>query len=684
MGAVKLELRCPKNVEGIAADPEPDWSFDALLTELNALETKLSSSSKIPMPFTKVQSHQLSNGKSVERSSRPFVMRVLDDEVDDFDSAYEEAQDQSSLSANRFNFNDLYVSDDDDSENESALEIQPYLMEETGLVEGCLMDLTSEHQLGIKEEIRNKIFAIESDLMSENDKVASAFLRVDKYTEARLENERKLDTQYQRKIAEALDNHLTAIQRDHELRSQIEERKIRSDAAYEGAKRKEKALLEEKLRQEKAKAKAEAEAKLRAEEANRAAMEAQQRATKEAAEREANEASSQAAVQKDASGLQMKAKTKESELGKPITSASAEIFCYLMHKKGLLVADDTTKAAEAALKLERERLKKLEDLDKESKTLGLNTNKDYVCHERSISKLISQITGTNDVVKQKASELVKILKNPAYPQSIIAGAFARKVVSHYARPGSSAFACGYVLVLVTAEVPHLMDLILAELHKACIYTVPKHIVYTQSAFESKEAYLKTLGFREDEGKIENVKDYLIRVESYMKLYGALVQTEINGFQNTHGLKEGWAWIARFLNTLPANRDTAVALNAFLRMAGYALFKRYKSQFRKILSIISDNFLNALRSQENPALNLLITEIQSYIEDNKFLEEPEGRSLETSSLSSVSVPESDNRNSYQHTDPRNSYSYQRNDPRTSYSYQRNDPRNSYSYQRNDHY
>ncbi|XP_062104865.1 uncharacterized protein LOC133816333 isoform X1 [Humulus lupulus] len=103
-------------------------------------------------------------------------MRVLDDEVDDIDNAYEEAQDRSSLSANRFNFNDLYVSDDDDSENESALEIQPYLMEETGLVEGGLMELTSEHQLGVKEEIRNKIFTIESDLMSENEKVSSAFL----------------------------------------------------------------------------------------------------------------------------------------------------------------------------------------------------------------------------------------------------------------------------------------------------------------------------------------------------------------------------------------------------------------------------------------------------------------------------------------------------------------------------
>ena len=36
---------------------------------------------------------------------------------------------------------------------------------------------------------------------------------------------------------------------------------------------------------------------------------------------------------------------------------------------------DITKAAEAALKLERERLKKLEDLDEGNKALGLNVNK---------------------------------------------------------------------------------------------------------------------------------------------------------------------------------------------------------------------------------------------------------------------------------------------------------------------
>ena len=65
------------------------------------------------------------------------------------------------------------------------------------------------------------------------------------------------------------------------------------------------------------------QAKLRAEEANRAAMEAQRREEKEAAEREANEASSQAAVQKEALGLQTKVKTKESEFEKPINLALA-------------------------------------------------------------------------------------------------------------------------------------------------------------------------------------------------------------------------------------------------------------------------------------------------------------------------------------------------------------------------
>lgn len=55
-GAVKLELRCPKKVDGIAVDPEPDWNFSTLLSEINSLEEKLSVSSKFPLAFAKTKS----------------------------------------------------------------------------------------------------------------------------------------------------------------------------------------------------------------------------------------------------------------------------------------------------------------------------------------------------------------------------------------------------------------------------------------------------------------------------------------------------------------------------------------------------------------------------------------------------------------------------------------------------
>lgn len=52
------------------------------------------------------------------------------------------------------------------------------------------------------------------------------------------------------------------------------------------------------------------------------------------------------------------------------------------------------------------------------------------------------------------------------------------------------------------------------------------------------------------------------------------------------------------------------------MAGFALYKRYKSQFFKMLKIISDNFLVDLKSHTAPELNYV--ELQTCIEEKKFL------------------------------------------------------------------
>ncbi|CAK9180536.1 unnamed protein product, partial [Ilex paraguariensis] len=197
--------------------------------------------------------------KANERRPRAFVMRVSDDEMEELerDGEERETHGRQLVASRRFACDELYLSDSDDSEDELTLGTQLQLMNRVGLVEGALSELAHEHQLSITEEIRNQILALEGDLINENEKFTSALVRVEKYTEAQREIDRKLDMQYQRRIAEALDNHLTAVQRDHEYRSQIEERKIRDDAALEEAKKKEKTLQEEKLRQEKINAEAE-------------------------------------------------------------------------------------------------------------------------------------------------------------------------------------------------------------------------------------------------------------------------------------------------------------------------------------------------------------------------------------------------------------------------------------------
>ncbi|CAJ2667922.1 unnamed protein product [Trifolium pratense] len=66
--------------------------------------------------------------------------------------------------------------------------------------------------------------------------------------------------------------------------------------------------------------------------------------------------------------------------------------------------------------------------------------------------------------------------------------------------------------------------------------------------------------------------------------------------------------------MPANQYTAVSLNAFLQMGGSALFKRYKSQFIKMLNVVSVNFLVNLKSHNVPESKIIAADIHAYIED----------------------------------------------------------------------
>ncbi|CAK9316521.1 unnamed protein product [Citrullus colocynthis] len=637
---VKLTLRCPSKVGLVTVDPDPDFSFDDLRVELHSLEEKLKMST---MPFKKTCSRDFPVIKTMKRSSKPFVMGVYEDELNEIFS--DEVVRDPSSNANRFNCDGIFLSED--SEDESTLEAQAYLKEDVDLVESSLAQLTHDHMLNIKEEIRNQLGRLETDLNTLNEKSSAAISQIEKYYEARREVDRRLDTQYQREIAEGLDKYLTTVQHHHEQISQREERRIRSDAAFEEAKRKEKAILEDKKRQEKVKA--EAEAKAKAEEAMKAAIEAERRAMKEAAEREAAENLKKVDI------IQVQETVVGALTTKPVSSVGQPKGTALDGTHASRSPDSMVRASKSALTLEPERLQKLREVEKENQALRLSSNKDFSTYEKHIARLIKQIGGTKENVRTKTSEILKIFIAPLCPQTISIAAFAKKIVSQCESP-HDAFALSHVIVLVTSQVPSSTALVLAEFHRACIYTVPKHIQYSAVAFESKESYYKTIGFREINGKMESVEDYLTRLEAYMKLYGAWIQTEVPGVRNLHGLDEGWAWLARFLNSVPPNIYTAASLNAFLNVAGFAMFRKYKSQFRKLLNIISDNFLSALRGKGNTNLNRIILDIESYLEDRKFLQEPEGRVLVGGSLASWDAfPEPDYaQDSYGHSS--NSYFY----------------------------
>ncbi|XP_016500240.2 mRNA export factor GLE1-like isoform X3 [Nicotiana tabacum] len=647
MGAVKLQLPLPKNVDGVTLDPNPDWSFDALLVELNSIEKKLNGSSKFPLPFIKAESRELSASKN--NSQRGFIMQVSDDDVEDVErNNKDEVGDHFVLGRKRFACDEIYLSDSDHSEEGLGIELQHDLMDKVGLVESALSELAHEHQLTIAEEMRDQLSALEAEVMDENEKLASTLERVERNTEAQREMSRKFDMQYQRKIAEALDDHLTAVQRDHEHRSQIEERRIRDDAAREEAKRKEKALQEEKARQEMIRAEAKVQARLEAERVEKekaAALEAERKAAKEAA----------AAAEKASESL-MNAPSEANKVPKDVTS----------HKHS---AGNTIRASENAQKLEEKRLMIYNEIASQNEALGSGSNKvkqatlrgafvfqicfqeDRACrkYEMEIARRIRTITGTKENVRVKADELIKLISDSTCPQSISIAMFAQKVVSLCVNPtgsfNSAVYAYGRVIVLVTSKVPLAMDILIGELNKVCIYAVPKYIIYSEAAFQTKEAYYKAIGYTEEDGKIESTDSYVDRLSAYMKLYGALVQTEVEGCQNLHGLREGWAWIARFLNVLPANLYTAAALQAFLEMAGFALHKRYKTQFRKMLDVIAKDFLTALKDRGDAKLNKVIVNIRNYIESNQFLKEPEGWRLRSNLESHNFTPESDHQQQY---------------------------------------
>nr|TKW40084.1 hypothetical protein SEVIR_1G222900v2 [Setaria viridis] len=487
MGFERVELRCPR-----ALDPHQSWTLGDVLAELDALDATRRAAPPTPL---KQAPDWASDGGAREKA---FVMRI-DDEDDTEDEDGISVGESQALVVNgaRFFCNDLESSD---SEDELDGQIEPYhLMEKRNLEKSILLELEREHHLKVQEDVRSKLAALEVGHQNEIQRTISAFARLQKYAESRKEIDRRLDVHFQRRIAEVLDKHLSMVQRDHEQKSQIVERRIRDDAALEEAKRKEQAIKEEKLRQERARQEAEARQKEAAKLAAEARKTAFEAAQKEAAEKEAAE--KEAAKSREAAASQSGQNSQNNIAG-------IKVF-----------------ADKYALEAESRRRALVHDQVPEN----IHLSKEFGKYDRQIAKSISKLMPTTDSVRARASELIKALDGQDCPRPIACFIFANKIISIVKSRntkdktfGNLAFACGYVMLLVTNQVPDAMDYLLAEFNRVCIYTVPKHLHALNAQARSRD-YYRLIGYQEENGQLESTESYLTYVVAYVKLYAAMIQ-----------------------------------------------------------------------------------------------------------------------------------------------------------------
>lgn len=86
--------------------------------------------------------------------------------------------------------------------------------------------------------------------------------------------------------------------------------------------------------------------------------------------------------------------------------------------------------------------------------------------------------------------------------------------------------------------------------QACVLAVPKLYIHYKGRDEAQ--HLKRMGYREVEvqakeggapqRQYESTDQYTARMQGYVLLYGALVQSERQG--NPHDLSHGWQYVAR--------------------------------------------------------------------------------------------------------------------------------------------
>ncbi|XP_050410494.1 mRNA export factor GLE1 [Patella vulgata] len=236
-----------------------------------------------------------------------------------------------------------------------------------------------------------------------------------------------------------------------------------------------------------------------------------------------------------------------------------------------------------------------------------------------MSGQVVELSGKRISAKE-APEGILFCKNLAAKMIVKKG--AEQVSSKH----ETAFAIAAVTVGLWCHDADIGDLLLAHFHKACPYTIP--FILPKQEKQSLEKYHEYLGYKVEDGVIEDQDKFLKRMSGVMRLYAAiLVTSPPRGSNSVHpfGIEHAWIWLSRVLNSPPQPDITATMIYDMLYVTGHLLHDQFRNQFLKLLSCLFNEYVPKLRSVAvgGGPVSRLETFIGNVIKSGGKIAKPEG-------------------------------------------------------------
>jgi hypothetical protein len=194
----------------------------------------------------------------------------------------------------------------------------------------------------------------------------------------------------------------------------------------------------------------------------------------------------------------------------------------------------------------------------------------------------------------------------------------------------SAFAFAQVAVELLASIPAFGDVLMALLIRKCPYIIPRYPPRLPG--QSEADYKISLGYKAVGGSVEADEGmYVERMCGIVALFAAIVQSEPlrPNQKSPFDISYGWVWLSAILNLQP-RPVTAYLVAAYLDIAGYGMWLRYRETFLSFIEYINDVYIPMIPDSSVAPRTRLKLFVEGALKRNKeggnLLVEPEGRRI----------------------------------------------------------